>query len=126
MVKITHKPLKEIVISEVIYFDSPETLANSYAPLKLTGQPVILQWVDGIVFTFNPIPPETDKLMDDFLDGITYWGAVAYSLMPEYHSMVTVSPESGGTIEIGVQDVSMSTTLIKVASWLKEEAKNKK
>ncbi len=126
MVKISHRPLKEIVISEVIYFDSPEKLAYSYAPLKLTGQPVILQWADGVVFTFNPVPPDTDKLMDDFLDGITYWSAVAYSLMPEYHHTITVSPETGGTIEIGVQDVSVSSTLVKAASWLKEESKNKK
>ncbi len=126
MVKITHRPLKEIVISEVVYYDSPEKLAYSYAPLKLTGQPVILQWADGVVFIFTLIPPDTDRLMDDFLDGIIYWGGVMYSLMPQYHHTITLSPETGGTIEIGVQDASANTNLVKAASWLKEDAKNKK
>jgi len=120
LVKISHRPLKEIIVSEVIYFDSPEKLAHS------NTQPVILQWAVGIVFSFNPIPLDTDKLVDDFLDGITYWGAVGYSLMPEYHHTITVRPESGGTFEIGVQDVSMSTSLVDVASWLKEDSNSRK
>lgn len=126
MVKISHIPLKEIRITEVIYYDSPEKMAKIFAPAKLMGQPIIFMWVNGVLFNINPLPLESDKLMDDFLDGIAYWGGVEYTLMPEFKPVIMVSSNIGGNVEIGVQDASVNSTLVEVATWLKEHAKNKK
>lgn len=120
MVKVEYIPIRKIVILEVIRNKTPEELATAIAPAKMAGQQVILKWADGVIFNFNGLPPSTDKLMDEFTKGIVYWQSVSYSLMPKYKPLITVSSDIGGTAEIGVMDVSMNQTLVKVASWLKD------
>ncbi|MFQ5976469.1 MAG: hypothetical protein ACE5J5_09180 [Candidatus Hydrothermarchaeales archaeon] len=117
--EIIHMPLKKIMVLEVIPLKTPEDLATQLAPMISAGQPVVLSWANGVTFLSSPLPPTTDKLMNKYLEGVIYWSGVHYALMPEYMPVVKVELETGGTLEVGVMDVSQNQVFNDVGSWLK-------
>jgi hypothetical protein len=125
MVKIEHTPIKKIVILEVTSYPTPEKFAEVTAPAKLAGVPIVLNWAEGVLFATIPLPPTTDKLMDEFTSGVIYWQNVSYSLMPKFKPIITISSHAGGIAEIGVMDVSANHNLVKTALWLKEYSSSK-
>ncbi|MFQ6135916.1 MAG: hypothetical protein ACE5PM_01900 [Candidatus Hydrothermarchaeales archaeon] len=120
MVEIVYQPVKKVVIFEVIPYEKPEDLALHLVPFGMSGQPVILHWANGVVFWPVALPPASDKLMDEYLEGTIFWSAVSFALMPEYVPKITISLRTGGTFEIGVMDVSVNPFMIEVGSWLRE------
>ncbi|MEE8358032.1 MAG: hypothetical protein V3R82_01285 [Candidatus Hydrothermarchaeales archaeon] len=117
--EIVHVPIKKIIVLEVIPMRSPEDLAIQLAPMISMGQPAVLSWANGVAFLSSPLPPSTDKLMNNYLNGIIYWSGIHFALMPEYQPVVKVEIETGGTLEVGVMDVSQNRVFNDVGSWLK-------
>jgi len=118
MVEIVCRPPKQLVILECTEYPSIEALSKTIATIIMVGQPLVLKWAEGVTFSYNFLPPTTDSLMKDFLEGRIYWSDVVFALMPEYKPSIKV-----GTLDIPVIDVSPNPILQEVAKWMKLTAR---
>jgi hypothetical protein len=81
-----------------------------------TGEPIILKWAEGVVFTYTPLAPSTDLLLDEYVKGKIYWSDVVYAIMPEYKQTIRL-----GSMDIPVIDVSPNPQMCEVARWMKKQ-----
>jgi hypothetical protein len=115
MIDILYSPIRQICIMEIVKFDTKEELANIAAVLFRIGQPSVLNWADGIVFTGVPLSPTSAPMFKELIQGRTYWLSLSYAPMPQYSDKVSV-----GTIDVPVLDMSRSTVARQVVGWLKK------
>ena len=118
MVKITYKPIKEVVIFECVYYPDLELFVRNLRVLIKIGQPVLLAWAEGVLFSHTSLTPTTDTVVSELMEGRIFWPSVAYTLMPEYKPVIKVD-----ALEIHVVDVSLNPVLRQVALWLKKRVK---
>ena len=116
MFDIVCRPPKQLVIIECTRYPSVEALSKVVAIVISTGESVILKWAEGVVFSYTPIAPSTDLLLDEYVKGKVYWSDVVYALMPEYKQTIRV-----GTLDVPVIDVSPNPLLSEVAKWMKKQ-----
>jgi len=114
MVEIVCSPPKQLVILECTQYPSMEALARTIATIIRVGHPLVLRWAEGVTFSYSLLPPSTDNLMKEFLEGRIYWTDVVFALMPEYKPIIKV-----GTLDIPVIDVSPNPILREAAEWMK-------
>ncbi|MDH5450980.1 MAG: hypothetical protein OEX77_08810 [Candidatus Bathyarchaeota archaeon] len=118
--KIKYEPFQEIVVKEYVRYEKLRDLLYIFAQLRASGQPVPLNWAKGVVFTYSPLPPDTDQLMEDYLKGRFYIINVSFALMPEYKEVLEYnSPQ--GKIPVPVVNSSYSRALCELAEWLKKQ-----
>jgi hypothetical protein len=118
-VKIIYQPPKEIVILDYFQF-SKERLNQMFARIVHSGLPVMAQWAEGVLFIYFPLVPDTNNLMENYLDGRIFWSSVNFALMPKYAPSIKVTG-----LEIAVIDVSEHPILRESAKWLRKHAKMK-
>lgn len=116
-VKVIYKPVKEVVILDYFQF-SRDALDQMFARLIHSGLPVTAYWAEGLIFTYFPVAPETDDLMENYLEGRVFWSSVNFTLAPKYSPSIKI-----GGLEIPVLDVSNHPVLSEVARWLKRHAR---
>ncbi len=116
--KITYDPFKEMIIKDIVKFENLDDLLYMFAQLRASGQPVALNWADGVVFIHAPLPPNTDELMEDFLKGRIYVVGVNFALMDEYQSFLVYKSKQG-EVPVPILNVSSSQMLSELAKWLK-------
>lgn len=113
MVKISYMPARELIIMEMVVYRL-QKLAETCALLIEAGQPVILNWAEGVAFYHQPLPFNTKELMKERMRGRIYWASVIYADMPEYTPV----------LKVGARDIPVLATpnpvLKQVARWLKE------
>ena len=114
MVEIVCSPPKQLVILECTQYPSIEDLSGTIATIIRVGQPLVLRWAEGVTFSYSLLPPSTDSLMKEFLEGRIYWTDVVFALMPEYKPTIRV-----GTLDIPVIDVSPNPVLREAAEWMR-------
>ncbi|MCS7386637.1 MAG: hypothetical protein NDF55_07905 [archaeon GB-1867-005] len=114
MVKVIYKPIKEVVIFECVYYPNLELFTRNLRVLMRLGQPVLLAWAEGILFTHTSLSPATDKVVSELMEGRVFWPSVAYTVLPKYQPVIKVN-----ALEIHVVDVSLNPVLREVAIWLK-------
>jgi len=117
MIKITYEPFKEVVIKEYTRFEKIEDLIYIFAQLRASGAPVSLNWANGLVFVYSPLPPDTEQIMEEFLKGKVYWINVTFSAMPEYKPML----ETKEKIQVPIINVSSNPIIREVTEWLKQQ-----
>lgn len=121
--KIRYEPFEEIVIKEYTKFEKPDDLIYAFAQLRALGQPVSLNWAEGVVFVHGVLPPEADQVVDQYLKGRVYFVTINFALMDKYqNSVVHKSPQ--GDIAVPVLNVSSNGALCEVAKWLKTQPKS--
>jgi len=118
MVKFTHREVNEVIILECIQYPTIDDLISNLILVVKSGQPVILQWAEGVLFMYAPLLPDNDRLMDEYLKGRIYWQNVFFTSMPEYKPVVEKE-----NIEIYVLNATSSSTLCQAAKWLKNRVK---
>lgn len=118
-VKIIYQPPKEIVILDYFQF-SKERLNQMFARIVHSGLPVMAQWAEGVLFIYFPLVPDTNDLLENYLDGRIFWSSVNFALMPKYAPSIKVTG-----LEIAVIDVSEHPILRESAKWLRKHAKMK-
>ncbi len=116
-VEIIYKPAKQIVILDYYQF-SKDTLAQMFARIIQSGLPIMAQWAEGVLFVHFPLTPDTNDLMENYIEGKIFWGSVNFALMPEYASSIKVAG-----FEVPVTDVSKHPILREVAIWLRMHAR---
>jgi hypothetical protein len=115
MIDVLYSPIKQIHIMEVVKYESKEELANIAAILYRIGQPSLLNWADGVVFTGVPLSPTSTPIFKELIEGRSYWLSISFAQMPEFSDKISV-----GTIDIPVIDMSRSIVARKVAAWLRK------
>jgi hypothetical protein len=113
MVEILYSPIRQIFIMEVVHFETKEELANIAAVLFRIGQPSLLNWAEGVVFTGMPLNPTSAPIFKELLQGRSYWISVSYAPMPEYAEKISI-----GTVDVPVIDMSRSIVAREIATWL--------
>ena len=117
MVKISYRPIKEIVVLDYTFFPNPDKLAAALGMSLMPGQPVVFSWAEGIVFLALPIISESEDLVRQFLSGRMYWSSVVFAPMANYQASVRVP---GSAIDIPIIDMSSKPAVKKAAKWLRE------
>src|SRR5713226_5023923 len=117
MVEIAHEPLKRVVVRELVKYDNAQQLVNSLAIIMKMGQPILLNWCDGIVFVSQPIPPP--EMPEEYAKGELYIASISYAPMPEFvHNVRSTN------MEMPVIDVSRSPLSQELTKFLKSHIKS--
>jgi len=111
-VEIAHEPLKKVVVRELVKYDNPQQLVGSLAIIMKMGQPILLNWCEGMVFVSQPIPPP--EMPEEYAKGELYIASISFAPMPEFSHNV----KSGNT-EMPVIDVSRSPLSQQIGKFLK-------
>lgn len=115
-VEITLRPVRKIVIFQCMEFSSEEFFQRVEL-LATGGEPVILNWAEGIVFIGMPYHPDCGEIVERTLKGTVYWSSVQFSSMPKYQPIKKV-----GYSKILIIDQTSISHLRQLAQWLKKRA----
>ena len=115
MVEIVCRRTNQLIILDCTRYPTLDDLAKTVSVLIRTGNMTVLKWAEGVAFSYTDIPPATEGLTKDFLQGRMYWADVIYASMPEYRPMIRV-----GTMDIPVIDVTPNSFLRQVAKWMSQ------
>jgi len=119
--KITYEPFKEIIVKDYVKFEKLDDLIYAFAQLRALGQPVSLNWAEGVVFVHSVMPPTTDELVEEYLKGRLYYIGVSFAFMNTYLPSATYKSPQGG-IAVPIINVSSSKMLSELARWLKTQS----
>ena len=117
--EVEYRPLKKLVIMESVEMPQKELFERLITQIKLTGQPVALNWVEGILFVAVPVDSQSDLIIKEILRGNTYWANIFYAKMPSYQPIVKI-----GGVEIPIINQSRSARMRLVAQWIKKRSEN--
>ena len=112
-IEIEYTPIKKVKIIEAIQF-SLEELAKRDQVMMQLGQPVLLNWAEGVAFLIIPMPFDSDYLVEKYLEEELVLQSVVYALMPNYSPILKVK-----TYDVHVLDQTPSKVLCAIARWLK-------
>ena len=112
-IEIALQPITKLVIFECVAFPIDEFFKRVEL-VAMSGQPVVLNWAEGIVFLPLPYQPNSDVIIEEALKGTMYWASVMYSLMPTYQSL-----KKFGAREVPIINQTLVPYLRQVAEWLK-------
>lgn len=120
--EIVIEPYKKIVIHEAI-----EYRFDDYVDLVLTGARAaggttipLIQWCNGIVFQVVPFNPNSEKVIEQQLEGIIHYSTVSFALKEKYDSEVRLAL---GTLRM--VNASANSNFIALADMLKQRSKFK-
>lgn len=113
-VEIITRQIKKIVILDRIEF-SLEDFFKRVELMAATGQPIALNWAEGIVFLCAPYHPNSDMIIEETLKGTIYWAGVMYAPMPDYQPI-----KKFGARGIPILDQTSLPHFRQVAEWLKK------
>jgi len=121
-IEIIVQPIRKIIIFECTqlpneeFFKRIELMAMSMA---ISGQPLVLNWAEGIMFLPLPFQPESDIIIEQAMKGIVYWAGIMFSSMPKYQPI-----KKFGAREVPIIDQTSIPYMRQVAQWLKERIKD--
>lgn len=117
MVNVVCRQPKQLIVLECTRYPSLDALSRIAAIIISTGESLILKWAEGVAFSYSPVAPSTDLLLEEYVKGNIYWSDVVYAIMPEYKQTIRV-----GTLDIPVIDVSPNPVLSEAARWMKKQS----
>ena len=117
-IEIVVQPIKKLVIFEKRVLSSKEFFKRIEL-IVISGQPIALNWAEGIVFLYMPYQPNSDIMIEETLKGTMYWATVLFTSMPEYQPL-----KKFGAREIPIVDQTSIPHLRQVAQWLKKRIKH--
>ena len=116
------EPYKRIVIHEAI-----EYRFDDYVDLVLTGARAaggttipIIQWCNGIVFQVVPFNLNSEKVIEQQLEGVVHYSTVSFALKERYEPEVRLAL---GTLRM--VNASANSNFIALADMLKQRSKFK-
>ncbi len=117
-IEIVVQPIKKLVIFEKRVLSSKEFFKRIEL-IVISGQPIALNWAEGIVFLYMPYQPNSDIMIEETMKGTMYWATVLFTSMPEYKPL-----KKFGAREIPIVDQTSIPYLRQVAQWLKKSIKH--
>jgi len=117
-IEIILSPIKKIVIFECVELPIEEFFKR-VGLIAMSGQPILLNWSEGIVFLTAPYYPDSDIIIEQALKGTFYWSGITFSSMPKYESI-----KRFGVREVPIIDQTSISTFRHVAQWIKKRLKS--
>lgn len=115
-VKFRYEPFKEVVVMEIIRFQTLDDLAR-FANVISGGKIPGLYWIDGIAMLHFALPPSTETTSKALVEeGRIYWTLLSYAAMPQYKPVI----ETKEKIMVPVIDMTSDPLFMKAAKWLKQ------
>ncbi|MDE1823723.1 MAG: hypothetical protein KGI00_00525 [Candidatus Micrarchaeota archaeon] len=115
MVKITHVPVKELVIHDIIAVDKQDMLRGRVTPAGTMP----LYWCDGVLFSFSSFPMN-DQVIKDHLEGKIHWLEVQFAMESKYTPVIALSEEEyKATLNVRVIDTSSVELHKELIKWIK-------
>ena len=111
-IEIEYRPVKKVVILDLEKLDGAE-LFKRVSAIRMTEQPIFLNWAEGVVFIAIPANIEITEVDENITKGIAYFSDVTYSFMPKCQPSVQV-----GADKIPIIDQSRSTIFKSIANWI--------
>ena len=121
-IQVKHQPRKQVIIHEMAIYDSAPQFIDFLTvglPQGTVSQP--LRWINGVLFTFNPLGTNTDFLSRERVKGILHWDHVSFAPMKKY----TPQMISQNNIAIDIIDVSKNETFHPISKFLLKKLKKK-
>lgn len=121
---VQFEPYKKIIIKDYSKYERVDDLIKNILTRQRVapeGVNLILQWAEGVVFTYYPLPVITDALWRELLQGNAYWDLVEFAPMKDYKEHITSSVEHmaiGVKADVAVIDVSNRAVMRDVAKYL--------
>jgi hypothetical protein len=120
LVKVTFKPWEEVIIHEVIYYSFEDIVKLFSLGIQPGGLAQSLFWAEGVIFSHVGIPPTTNEVAREQLDGKIHWSSVSWALMPKYQAFIPIKDINA---KIPIVDVSSNSILCEAAKALKGQVK---
>jgi hypothetical protein len=117
-IEIVENPIRKIVILSSAQISLEEFFKRAEL-IAMTGQAIMLNWAEGIVFLIVPFQSDSDIIIEETLKGTQYLGFVFFASMPKYESIKKV----GGVREIPIVDQTSISHMRQIAQWLKKKIK---
>jgi hypothetical protein len=117
-IEIVENPIKKIVILSSAQISLEEFFKRAEF-FATAGQPIMLNWAEGIVFLIVPFQSDSDIIIEETLKGTQYLGTVLFASMPKYESIKKL----GGVREIPIVDQTSISDTRQIAQWLKKKAR---
>jgi hypothetical protein len=115
--KVKYMPRKEVIIHEYTKYDSAEDFINTLTKGAPAGSVLsVLKWVDGVLFSFRPLPPN-EVTIKALILGTLYWDHVSFAPMPEYRDQIIT--QNGVTVVIN--NVSGNSVFVAIGEFIKKE-----
>lgn len=114
-IDVSYDPFKEIVIMDYVRFPEVDDLVR-FASVTAGGKTAGLYWVNGVVFTYYPLPAREVVARAIVEEKKTYWTFVGFAILPQYQPTL----ETREKIIAPIIDMSGSPVFQKVAEWLKQ------
>lgn len=113
-IEVVLQPIKKLVIFECVTFPIDEFFKRVEL-VVMSGQPVALNWAEGIVFLPLPYQPNSEIIIEEAMKGTMYWASVMFSPMLTYQSL-----KKFGAREVPIINQTLVPYLRQVAEWLKK------
>jgi len=116
MTNVKYSPREEVIIHEIIQYESPEEMVN-YLTHGLPGPYPALQWVEGLLLSFSALP-HTNEVSKEIIKGKLHWDSCFVAPLEEFQNSININ---NGMITVNVLDVSHNPTFQAIGKALKEE-----
>lgn len=113
-IQINYLPIKRVNIIDCTLLPL-EDLADRVQAIIQLGQPAFLNWAEGIVFFYIPLSPNTDGLIDKYLEGEIFIQDIIYAPMSIYRPTI-----KNKLYNVPVLNQTPNKVLREIAKWLKE------
>ncbi|MEM3791425.1 MAG: hypothetical protein QXL16_01715 [Candidatus Micrarchaeaceae archaeon] len=114
MVDIQYRPIKELIVHEVIELSLEDLLRSRITPAG--NMP--LYWCNKILFSFTTLPL-VDDVLKDYLNGKLHWAEVLYCKMEEYKEEISLNDEAyKGEQRFRVINTNVSEVHREFTKWL--------
>lgn len=114
MTEIEFRPTKKIVVLDEHKYNSADDLFAEMITGVAPDVSITLLWVEGVVFGYVALPPESEVIVKHGIQGTIYLSVVKYAKMDKYQSEKSVGNH---TIKIVK---APSPALVDLAKKLKE------
>jgi hypothetical protein len=111
---IEYRPVRKVVILDLMELNNQQ-LFDRVSAIRMTGQPLFLNWAEGVVFIAIPASTDISEVDAHITKGTVYFAGVTYSTMSKYRSSVQT-----GVDTIPIVDQSRSPVFLSIAKWIKE------
>jgi len=117
MVQVSHRPIKEFVVTKFTQYPSPGELGRRAIVESAPMSPAHLRWLNGIIYklTYPAASVISDTFVKEFLDG-RVWVQVEYASLPNFTP--TIHSE-GENVIVPVLDFSGDEDEAVLIGWLK-------
>jgi len=119
MVRVSHRPIKEFVVTKFTRYPSPGALARRAIVESGPMSPAHVSWLNGVAYklTYPAASVISETFVKEFLDG-RVWVQVEYAYMPQFTP--TINSE-GENVVVPVLDFSGDDEEAVLVGWLKSQ-----